>query len=154
MRIIKKVFGFLFSVIKSLVIFIWRRCTPSTRKRKGKGKRKQTRKPAQQKARHNIYVVLLDEKVRTLRKVRQLNPHLNSSKQCVYVGSTGLSPAQRFANHKKGYKASKWVKRYGIRLLPPLYAHLNPVSYEDAVKTEAKLAATLRDQGYTVLGGH
>jgi hypothetical protein len=150
MRIIKKILGCLFSSIKTLVAFIWRQCTRSPRK----GKRKQARKRSRQKPRHNVYVVLLDKKVRTLRKVRELNPDMNPSKQCVYVGSTGLSPTQRFANHKKGYKASKWVKRYGVRLLPPLYSHLNPMSYEDAAKTEASLAQSLRVKGYTVLGGH
>jgi hypothetical protein len=32
------------------------------------------------------------------------------------VGMTGLSPEQRFANHKAGIKASSIVKRFGERL--------------------------------------
>jgi hypothetical protein len=34
---------------------------------------------------------------------------------------TGLTPEERFANHKAGTKAAAVVKRYGLRLLPELY---------------------------------
>jgi len=40
---------------------------------------------------------------------------------CLYVGMTGLTPEERFANHKAGTKAAAVVKRYGLRLLPELY---------------------------------
>ena len=33
----------------------------------------------------------------------------------LYVGSTGLTPDERYLNHKRGHKASRWVRRYGIR---------------------------------------
>lgn len=41
---------------------------------------------------------------------------------------TGLTPEERFAHHKAGIKYASLVKRYGIRLLPELYAHLNPMA--------------------------
>ena len=31
---------------------------------------------------------------------------------------TGLTPVERFANHKAGIKDAPVVKRYGLRLLP------------------------------------
>jgi len=34
---------------------------------------------------------------------------------------TGLTPEERFANHKAGTKAAAVVKRYGLRLLPELH---------------------------------
>jgi predicted GIY-YIG superfamily endonuclease len=71
-----------------------------------------------------------------------------------YVGMTGLTPEERFDNHKKGIKAASIVKRCGERLVPKLYAHLNPMTFEDAVKMEAQLAEDLRAQGYVVYGGH
>ena len=43
-----------------------------------------------------------------------------------------MTPEERFANHKAGTKAAWVVKRYGLRLLPELYAHLNPMPYEAA----------------------
>ena len=67
---------------------------------------------------------------------------------------SGLAPEERFANHKAGIKAASVVKRYGIRLLPDLYAHLNPMPYEATAQMERDLAEDLRRAGYTVTGGH
>jgi predicted GIY-YIG superfamily endonuclease len=71
-----------------------------------------------------------------------------------YVGMTGLSPEQRFQNHKRGVKAARIVKRFGERLVPRLYAHLNPMPYAKAVDMELALANSLRQRGYVVYGGH
>jgi len=46
------------------------------------------------------------------------------------------------------------VQRYGLRLMPGLYAHLNPMQYEAAAQMEKDLAEDLRGEGYTVAGGH
>lgn len=103
---------------------------------------------------HNVYVVLLDLAVGKLRKVRAENPERDPKKPCVYVGMTGLTPEERFANHKAGIKDAPLVERYGIRLLPELYAHLNPMPFEAAAQKEKDLADDLRRAGYTVTGGH
>jgi hypothetical protein len=75
---------------------------------------------------HNVYVVLLDPAVARLRKVRAANPDRAPAKPCVYVGMLD--------------KASSVVKRYGIRVLPELYAHLNPMPFEAAAQMEQDLA--------------
>jgi len=67
---------------------------------------------------------------------------------------TGLSPEQRFENHKAGHKAARVVKKFGERLVPKLYAHLNPMTYERAARMEVSLADSLRKRGYIVFGGH
>jgi hypothetical protein len=67
---------------------------------------------------------------------------------------TGLTPGERFANHKAGFKSAPLVKKFGVRLLPELFAHLNPMPFEAAVIMEADLAEDLRQQGYTVIGGY
>ena len=103
---------------------------------------------------HNVYVVLLDPAAGRLRAVRAANPERNPKKPCVYVGMTGLTPEERLANHKAGTKASWAAKRYGLRLLPELYEHLNPMPYEAATRMEKDLAEDLRQTGYTVTGGH
>jgi hypothetical protein len=54
----------------------------------------------------------------------------------------------------KMIKAASVVKRYGLRLLPELYRHLNPMPYEAAAQMETDLAEDLRRGGYTVTGGH
>jgi hypothetical protein len=103
---------------------------------------------------HHVYVVLLDPAAARIRKVQAENPNRNPALPCVYVGMTGLPPEQRFMNHKAGVKAASLVKRYGIRLLPELYTHLNPMPFEAAAQMEMDLAEDLRRAGYTVTGGH
>jgi predicted GIY-YIG superfamily endonuclease len=90
---------------------------------------------------HHVYVVYLR------------NPR-GDGKAGYYVGMTGLTPEERFDNHKNGIKAASIVKRCGERLVPKLYAHLNPMTFADAVKMEVQLAEDLRVQGYVVYGGH
>ena len=115
---------------------------------------RQLRPKPQPELHHNVYVVLLGSAVGTLRKVRAVNPQRDAKKPCVYVGMSGLKPEERFANHKAGIKDAWVVKRFGVRLLPELYAHLNPMPFEAAVQMEKDLAEDLRRAGYTVTGGH
>jgi hypothetical protein len=103
---------------------------------------------------HHVYVVLLDPAVGKIRKVRSENPKRDPRKPCVYVGMSGLTPEERFANHKAGIKSASVVKQYGLRLLPELYEHLNPMPFEAAAEMEMDLAEDLRRAGYTVTGGH
>ncbi len=98
---------------------------------------------------HSVYVVELDSIVMESKKFRKANDGCVGA-MCVYVGSTGLSPEQRFANHMAGKKANTFVKLFGVNLLPDLYAHLNPMPYDEAVATEQKLAEQLRGQGFAV----
>jgi predicted GIY-YIG superfamily endonuclease len=90
---------------------------------------------------HSVYVVYLR------------NPS-GDGKAGYYVGMTGLTPEERFANHKAGIKSSGVVKRCGERLVPRLYQHLNPMTYEEAVAAEPRLAEELAALGYNVFGGH
>ncbi len=115
---------------------------------------KQLRAKQEPALHHHVYVVLLDPAVGKLRKVRAENRQRDPEKPCVYVGMTGLTPEERFANHKAGIKDSWLVQRYGIRLLPELYAHLNPMPFAAATQMERDLAEDLRREGYTVTGGH
>ena len=103
---------------------------------------------------HNVYVVLLDPAAGKLRKFRAANPNRDPKKPCVYVGMTGLDPQTRLANHRAGIKAASVVRKYGIRLLPELYDHLNPMPFAAAAEMEKDLAEDLRRVGFTVTGGH
>src|SRR5204863_5944921 len=100
------------------------------------------------------YVVLLDDAVGKMARVRAENPNRRPGKPCVYVGMTGLDPQERFSNHKAGIKAASLVRRFGRKLLPELYEHLNPMPFDAAVQMEQDLATDLRKAGYTVTGGH
>ena len=115
---------------------------------------RQLRPKTQPENHHSVYVVLLDPAVGKIRTVRAANPDRKRKQPCVYVGMTGLTPEERFANHKAGKKAASVVTRYGLRLLPELFAHLNPMPFEAAARMEVDLAEDLRRTGYTVTGGH
>jgi hypothetical protein len=68
-------------------------------------------------------------------------------------GMTAIPIDHRFENHKNGYKSAWVVRKYGLRLMPELYEHLNPMPFEAAVQMELELAEDLRAAGYTVTGG-
>jgi len=99
---------------------------------------------------YHVYVIKLDGAVLNHRKFKEANPQHHPLKACVYVGMTGLSPKERFAQHKKGYKSGKYVHQYGTKLLPKLYERYNPMKYEEAVERERLLADHLRKQGFAV----
>lgn len=101
-----------------------------------------------------MYVILLDGKAARHWSVLRANPKRDATKPCIYVGMTGLPPEHRFENHKHGYKSAWVVEKYGVRLLPELYEHLNPMPYDAALQMEMDLAEDLRAEGYTVTGGH
>jgi hypothetical protein len=100
-----------------------------------------SKKSSRSRDHHSVYVVYLR------------NPQ-GDGKAGYYVGMTGLSPQQRFENHKNGIKCARVVKRYGERLVPRLYAHLNPMPFEKAQQMEGLLADSLRKRGFIVFGGH
>jgi hypothetical protein len=102
---------------------------------------------------HSVYVILLDEAVTKHPSVVRLNPSRQPLKPCLYVGMTGLPVDERFENHKNGYKSAWVVRKYGVRLMPELYEHLNPMPFEAAAQMEIELAEDLRAQGCTVTGG-
>ena len=72
----------------------------------------------------------------------------------LYAGKTTRKPEVRFQQHKHGYKASKYVKKYGVRLLPELFEHLNPMSGAEATELEVSIAEALKKAGVPTYGGH
>jgi hypothetical protein len=98
-------------------------------------------------------VILLDNTVAKHSSILRLNPKRQLAKPCVYVGMTGIPVDQRFQNHKNGYKSAWVVRKYGVRLMPELYEHLNPMPFEAAAQMEIELAEDLRAEGYRVTGG-
>jgi len=100
--------------------------------------------------RHNVYVIELDPAIWNVARFRKANPDVDITKPCVYVGCTGLTPEERFAKHKAGIRANRYVQRFGLRLLPRLYAYANPMPYGAARDMEVELAIALREQGYAV----
>ena len=93
-------------------------------------------------ASHSVYLILLHDR-------RRRDPW------GLYVGQTSLDPDLRFDQHKRGYKASRAARRFGVQLLPEPVAHLNPMRPWEALDLEAALAEALRAAGVGwVEGGH
>ncbi len=91
---------------------------------------------------HHLYVALLEDRRRACRFG-------------LYVGETSCDPDLRFDQHKSGYRASRWVRRFGVRLLPDLVAHLNPLRRWEAIELEPALAEAFQRAGVPwVEGGH
>ena len=81
-------------------------------------------------------------------------PRGRKGRTCVYVGETADTPEERFAEHRRGYRASRIVRRYGLRLRPDLYRGFVCLTRTQSRLLEAKVAARLREQGFVVFGGH
>jgi len=110
--------------------------------------------------RYQVYVVELSKRVFTENiRFRSANPQFNGVLQCLYVGMTSKTPAERFKQHKTGYVSKKGynlsaniVHKYGTYLRPSLYDHINlkTMTRQEALLMEKKLALDLRRQGYAV----
>jgi hypothetical protein len=99
---------------------------------------------------YHVYVIELSKDVLYEAKFKKANPEYDYGKPCVYVGMTGLDPDVRFDKHKAGIQANRFVKEYGLRLLPEFYEVYNPMPYDGACEMEVELAIDLREAGYGV----
>lgn len=99
---------------------------------------------------HNIYVIRLDEVVLENAKFREQNPGYEPGKPCVYVGMTGRPVHVRFAQHRRGYKANRFAKRFGRYLMRRQFERLNPMTEAEARRRERWKAERLRRKGWAV----
>ena len=98
-------------------------------------------------------------------KLIELNPSAGKKAPIFYVGQTSLLAHQRYENHRNGYKASRWVRKYGQHLIEvdrwkPDFGVALPEktiraayelarrSNEDPAAREKALTELLRGQGY------
>jgi hypothetical protein len=100
--------------------------------------------------RYSVYVVQLSDAVWNEPRFRKANPDYVLGKPFVYVGMTGLDPDIRFDKHKADIQANRFVRDYGLRLVPALYEAFNPMPYDGARDMEVELAIGLREAGYGV----
>jgi hypothetical protein len=109
---------------------------------------------------YQVYVIELSKRVFTENtRFRTANPQFNGVLECLYVGMTSKTPAQRFKQHKTGYINAKGhnlsgyiARKYGSYLRPSLYdpINLNRMTRQQAMMMEEKLALELRRKGYAV----
>ena len=99
---------------------------------------------------YHVYVIELSKDVLYEGRFKKCNPGYITGKPCVYIGMTGLDPDVRFDKHKAGIHSNRYVKEFGLRLLPELYEAYNPMSYDEARDMEVEVAIDLREGGYGV----
>lgn len=109
---------------------------------------------------YQVYVVELSKRAFTENyRFRNANPQFNGVLECLYVGMTSKTPTERFKQHKTGYVNAKGhklsayiVQKYGAYLRPSLYDQINlkPMTRQQALLMEEKLALELRRKGYAV----
>lgn len=111
------------------------------------------------KTQYHVYVIELSKRVFTEnRKFRDANPQFNGVLECLYVGMTSKTPAERFKQHKSGFINNKGhklsaaiVEKYGLYLRGSLYNHILPMKTRaEALKMEEMLALELRRKRYAV----
>ena len=106
--------------------------------------------PSTRRQHHHVYVVELSGRVWNEPRFPKANPDHQLGKPLVYVDMTGTDPDLRFAKHKAGFKANRFVQVHGQRLLQALYEVYNPMPCEAAREMEVELAIALREAGYGV----
>ncbi len=99
---------------------------------------------------YSVYVIELSDAVWNVPGFRKANPGHVLGKPFVYVGMTGLDPDLRFDRHMAGIQSNRFVREFGVRLLPQLYEVYNPMPYRGACEMEVELGIALREAGYGV----
>jgi hypothetical protein len=97
-----------------------------------------------------IYVVRLSNEVLQVKRFRDANPGYKPGKPCFYVGMTGRTPDERFAQHLDGYKSCALVRKYGQHLARKKFEGIPLLCHADAVRMEVSHAEALRAQGCAV----
>jgi hypothetical protein len=100
-----------------------------------------------------VYVIRLRTEALKKRRIADANPGHLPYKPCVYVGSTSLTPEERYAKHldPASKVGSRIVREYHIRLhdrltkKQPTFA-----TRKEAEEHERRLAERLREKGYAV----
>lgn len=85
--------------------------------------------------------------------VIELNPQAGRRRDpripWVYVGSSARDPEIRFAQHRRGYKSARLVKRFALRLRPDLYEDLPALRGSRAAQAaEVQRARDLAGAGF------
>ena len=99
---------------------------------------------------YSVYVIELSPEAWDVARFRRANPDHLIGQPLVYVGMTGLDIDLRFDKHKAGIQSNRFVRDFGLRLLPQLYRMYNPMPYDAARDMEVELGIGLREAGYGV----
>jgi hypothetical protein len=101
-----------------------------------------------------VYVIKLKDDVRAVPGFAKRNPIARADKPCLYVGSTSLTPEERYEKHRAGVKSNRFVRDYHDGLHSRLTSKSPPYATRpEAEAREAQFAESLRAKGYGVWYG-
>lgn len=99
----------------------------------------------------HVYVIRLKQEAVTTSRFIKANPNHDPAKPCVYVGSTALTPAERYQKHLTAKSGSCIVRMWHDRLDERRTAKQPVFETRKAAEAyEAALAQRLRKKGYAV----
>lgn len=100
---------------------------------------------------YRLYAVRLKATVLEDSRFREANPDYEEGRPVIYVGMTGRSRELRFHQHLAGYKASRYVHRFGKRLFHWVHDDTGTFDrWEQAEEAEEALAEDFRARGWGV----
>lgn len=111
--------------------------------------KRKAKQAARKRQSRNLYVITLHPAVLALKEFREANPAYVEGMPCVYVGLTIHDPGERYAQHKTGYRSSRYPRRYGVELAQELMDGFDGTGLDDEQR-ESALAEWLRGQGCAV----
>lgn len=93
---------------------------------------------------YRLYVIELSEAAKE---------RFHTDKVCLYVGQSYHSAEERFQQHLNGVRASRHVRKFGVKLRPDLF---DPTmvfeAKHQAERAERRLGNQLKHRGYFVVG--
>ena len=100
---------------------------------------------------YSVYAIRLDKEIYKNARFARANPLYDPRKPCLYIGSTALTPEQRYENHLTKKSGSKWVKEFGDGLyLAKTDKQPKHTNRRDAEFAEFIFAMRLRRRGYGI----
>ncbi len=117
---------------------------------RGSGKKARKKTAAKRAKDCRLYVIELDPRVRAVAAFDNANPDARPDKPCLYVGITAKTPEERFAQHKAGIRASRYVRDFGVRLRPRYYQFHPLMTRAQALRAEQQRTQALRARGFAV----
>jgi len=99
----------------------------------------------------NVYVIRLDPAgMQNKKAFWKANPNHKKDRDLLYVGTSILTPAERFAQHQAGTKANRYVRNHGTALAEEYFRALPKLTSKNYKKEEKKYADQLRSKGHAV----
>jgi hypothetical protein len=99
----------------------------------------------------NVYVIRLDPVgMQNKKRFWKANPGYKKGHDLLYVGTSILTPAERFEQHQEDTNANRYVRDHGVALAEEYFSGLPKLTANNYEDKEKEYADQLRSQGHAV----